>query len=116
MREQEQDPFIGTRLPGGHNILELIEVGGMGRVYRAEQAMLGRTVAVKVIHPHLLGNASAEARFAAASIPASAVAGTFRFCPVKGSGANDGFAHSRAMRSASVAAPPLSLLPSRWEQ
>lgn len=63
MREQEQDPFIGTSLPGGHNILELIEVGGMGRVYRAEQAMLGRTVAVKVIHPHLLGNASAEARF-----------------------------------------------------
>jgi serine/threonine protein kinase/tetratricopeptide (TPR) repeat protein len=35
----------------------------MGRVYRAEQAMLGRTVAVKVIHPHLLGDEQTVARF-----------------------------------------------------
>lgn len=35
----------------------------MGRVYRAEQAMLGRTVAVKVIHPHLLGDDQTVARF-----------------------------------------------------
>ncbi|MCZ7682383.1 MAG: protein kinase [Sandaracinaceae bacterium] len=42
---------------------ELIGVGGMGRVYRAEQNMLGRTVAVKVIHPHLLGDDQTVARF-----------------------------------------------------
>lgn len=35
----------------------------MGRVYRAEQAMLGRTVAIKVIHPHLLGDDQTVARF-----------------------------------------------------
>lgn len=35
----------------------------MGRVYRAEQRALGRTVAVKVIHPHLLGDAKSQARF-----------------------------------------------------
>ena len=35
----------------------------MGRVYRAEQTNLGRTVAVKIVHPHLVGEESAVARF-----------------------------------------------------
>jgi serine/threonine-protein kinase len=35
----------------------------MGRVYRAEQKALGRTVAVKIIHPYLLGDESASVRF-----------------------------------------------------
>jgi serine/threonine-protein kinase len=35
----------------------------MGRVYRAEQTTLGRTVAVKIIHPHLVGEENAAARF-----------------------------------------------------
>jgi hypothetical protein len=62
-REKMEDPLIGQTLPGGHVVLELIDVGGMGRVYRAEQRMLGRTVAVKIIHPHLLGDETVEARF-----------------------------------------------------
>ena len=63
LQEQIDDPLIGCTLPGGHVVLELIDVGGMGRVYRAEQKMLGRTVAVKIIHPHLLGDETVEARF-----------------------------------------------------
>jgi serine/threonine-protein kinase len=35
----------------------------MGRVYRAEQRALGRTVAVKVIHPHLLSDDNSIVRF-----------------------------------------------------
>src|SRR5579862_3322568 len=35
----------------------------MGRVYRAEQTTLGRTVAVKIIHPHLVGEENTAARF-----------------------------------------------------
>jgi serine/threonine protein kinase len=57
------DPLIGRSLPGGYLILELVGVGGMGRVYRAEQTNLGRTVAVKIIHPHLVGEENAAARF-----------------------------------------------------
>jgi serine/threonine-protein kinase len=54
---------VGRTLPGGYTVLELVGVGGMGRVYRAEQQALGRTVAVKIIHNHLLNDESASARF-----------------------------------------------------
>ena len=55
--------LIGKTLPGGHHILDLISVGGMGRVYRAQQSALGRTVAVKIIHPHLLSDENSALRF-----------------------------------------------------
>ncbi len=57
------DPMIGRTLPGGYIILDLVGIGGMGRVYRAEQTALSRTVAVKVIHPHLVGEENTAARF-----------------------------------------------------
>ena len=63
LQSKTDDPLIGVTLPGGYVILELVGVGGMGRVYRAEQKVLGRTVAVKIVHPHLLGDDSASARF-----------------------------------------------------
>jgi serine/threonine protein kinase len=58
-----EDPLIGRTLPGGYVILDLVGIGGMGRVYRAEQTNLARTVAVKIIHPHLVGEENAAARF-----------------------------------------------------
>ncbi len=58
-----EDPLVGRTLPGGYVILDLIGIGGMGRVYRAEQTNLARTVAVKIIHPHLVGEENAAARF-----------------------------------------------------
>ncbi len=63
MAKDSDDPLIGRTLPGGYVILELVGIGGMGRVYRAEQTTLGRTVAVKIVHPHLVGEESAVARF-----------------------------------------------------
>jgi len=63
MGSPTDDKFVGKSLPGGYYILDLISVGGMGRVYRAEQAALGRTVAVKIIHPHLLSDENSALRF-----------------------------------------------------
>lgn len=55
--------MVGRTIGGAYLVLEPIGVGGMGRVYRAEQRMLGRTVAIKFIHPHLLSDQQTLARF-----------------------------------------------------
>jgi eukaryotic-like serine/threonine-protein kinase len=60
---QKADPLVGRTIVGAYTLQELVGVGGMGRVYRAEQKVLGRTVAIKVIHPHLLGDEQTVARF-----------------------------------------------------
>lgn len=62
-RSGAQDPLIGRVVGGSYVLQEIVAVGGMGRVYRAEQSTLGRTVAVKVIHPHLLDDEQTVARF-----------------------------------------------------
>lgn len=58
-----EDTLIGRVINGAYRIEQSIGVGGMGRVYRANQTMLGRTVAIKVIHQHLLGDEASVARF-----------------------------------------------------
>jgi len=57
------DSLVGVVLPGGYRVTHLVGVGGMGRVYCAEQVALGRTVAVKVVHPQLAEDELAAARF-----------------------------------------------------
>jgi serine/threonine-protein kinase len=59
----KEDPLLGRTLPGGYRVTNLVGVGGMGRVYCAEQVTLGRTVAVKVVHPHLAHDEMATSRF-----------------------------------------------------
>ena len=47
----------------GYRVEELLASGGMGVVYRATQLSLGRTVALKVLAPHLSGDAEFRERF-----------------------------------------------------
>ena len=53
---------IGTRL-GPYEILSALGAGGMGEVFRARDTRLGRTVAIKVLHDHLVQDESMVARF-----------------------------------------------------
>ena len=57
------DPLVGTTLLGQFEVLEAMGAGGMGAVYRAHQAELGRDVAVKVLHRDLANNPDAVRRF-----------------------------------------------------
>jgi len=57
------DQLLGRQLDGRFTISEKLGAGGMGTVYRALQASVGREVAVKVIEPHYAGNRHAAKRF-----------------------------------------------------
>lgn len=57
------DELLGTTLESGIFIQELIGKGGMSSVYRGEQLMIGRTVAVKILHGLLFSEANAVMRF-----------------------------------------------------
>jgi serine/threonine protein kinase len=52
----------GSRL-GPYEILSAIGAGGMGEVYRARDTRLDRTVALKVLPPHLAGRSELRERF-----------------------------------------------------
>lgn len=54
--------MIGRQI-GDYRIVSALGEGGMGMVYRGEHATLGQVVAVKSLHPSLLGNQAAKDRF-----------------------------------------------------
>ncbi len=54
------DPLIGRVINDRFKINALIARGGMGKVYRAEQAPLGRVCALKVLNPNYAGEQDPE--------------------------------------------------------
>jgi serine/threonine-protein kinase len=57
---QGPDPLIGRVVNGRFKIVSVIARGGMGKVYRAEQAPLGRICALKVLSPKYEGDRDPE--------------------------------------------------------
>ena len=57
------DPLIGSVIAERYTITDTLGRGGMGAVYRAEQAHVERTVAIKLLRAELLGQSHAKARF-----------------------------------------------------
>ena len=54
------DPLVGRVINDRFRIVAMIARGGMGKVYRAEQAPLGRQVALKVLNPNYSGDSDPE--------------------------------------------------------
>jgi len=54
------DPLIGRVVNDRFRVVSMIARGGMGKVYRAEQAPLGREVALKVLNPNYSGDTDPE--------------------------------------------------------
>src|SRR5262249_12104028 len=60
LRRVAVDPLVGRTIDKRFRILSVIARGGMGKVYKAEQANLGRVVAIKVLSPKYEADASPE--------------------------------------------------------
>jgi serine/threonine-protein kinase len=58
-----EDPLIGATLQDRYKIESVIGRGAMGAVYKATQEIIGREVAVKVLHGHLIEDNDALKRF-----------------------------------------------------
>ncbi|MBI5517937.1 MAG: serine/threonine protein kinase [Deltaproteobacteria bacterium] len=63
----------GTELAGRYKLRRLLGAGGMGTVYEASHAIVGRKVAVKVLHPRLARAPELVARFVREAQSAAAV-------------------------------------------
>jgi serine/threonine protein kinase len=57
------DPLVHRVIAGNFRVEKLIGSGAMGNVYKAEQLSLGKAVAIKVLHPHLMGDEKLVLRF-----------------------------------------------------
>lgn len=63
MNSPGRDLFLGRILDGRYRVRARVARGGMGAVYLADDLRLGRKVAVKAMHPHLVDDENFVRRF-----------------------------------------------------
>src|SRR3712207_9537700 len=54
---------VSIALPDRYTVLGRVATGGMATVYRAEDGVLGREVAVKILAPHVAADPTSRQRF-----------------------------------------------------
>lgn len=69
--EHGSSPTPGTMIDGRYRIVERLAVGGMSTVYRATDVRLERSVALKLLHPHLAEDPLLVERFRTEAITAA---------------------------------------------
>jgi tetratricopeptide (TPR) repeat protein/tRNA A-37 threonylcarbamoyl transferase component Bud32 len=67
------DPYVGAVLGGRYRVLGMLGRGGMGVVYDAEHVLIGRRVAVKILHPELAARRELLQRFRSEARAAGAI-------------------------------------------
>lgn len=65
------DELAGRSLAGRYHLVRLLASGGMAQVWEADDAVLARRVAVKILHPHLAADPSFVDRFRHEAIAAA---------------------------------------------
>ena len=60
---EDGDSLTGKVIAGNFRLGEVIGTGAMGAIYKAEQLSLGKTVAIKLLHRHLLSDPTLIKRF-----------------------------------------------------
>lgn len=70
--EGATDPYIG-RVMHSYRIMSVIGAGGMGKVYRAEQVKLKRSVCIKTLLPHLANDPTLVQRFELEGVATAAI-------------------------------------------
>ena len=66
-------PGVARVLAGRYQLEEPIATGGVAIVWRAHDGILDRSVAVKLLHPHLAGDATTVERFRREAVSAASV-------------------------------------------
>ncbi|MBL8150847.1 MAG: serine/threonine protein kinase [Blastocatellia bacterium] len=61
--QTKKDRFLGITIDGKYLVEEMVGQGGMGNVYKAKHLQMDSTVAIKILHPHLISDQTSVERF-----------------------------------------------------